>query len=145
MPQLINQEDLLSATIYIKLKNLTTQTVVDSKFKTVKGVNIGGQSDSNLVQLLEILPPLGMVLSVPKYTCTTGHELELELSLTNMSKEPFNAKLLCRVMEFEKIAQDQDRIRIELKTVTDVEWKKFCDLYSKRQEAIKDFLKSAKG
>ncbi len=142
--ELIQHEDFLSANIYIKLRNLVSETVVDSNVKTIGSMSVGRTSESNHIQFLEILPK-GMALSVPKYTCAVGHSLELDLHVTRLSKYPFDVRLLGRVTEVEKTSEDQERIAIALKAVSDVGWKNFCQLFSKRQGAIRDFFNNARG
>lgn len=142
--QLIRHEDFLSATIHIKLRNLVSDTLVDSKIKTVGNIPMGRPSETNLVQLLEILAG-GLILSVPILTCAVGHTLEIELSVTHLSKYPFHVQLLVRVKDVEKTSEDQERVTVDLKNGSDVAWKDFCELFSRRQEAIHEFLKGVRG
>ncbi len=142
--QLIRHEDFLSTTIHIKLRNRVSDTSVDSKVKTIGDVPMGRASDTNLIQLLEIFPD-GLALSVPTYTCATGHTLEIEFSVTHLSKYPFHMRLLGRVKEVEKTSEEQERVIIELKNLSDFAWKDFRQLFESRQEAIHEFFKGVRG
>jgi len=142
--ELINHQDFLSTEISIKLKNMGTETVVDSKKRTVGSVPVEEASKSDLIQILEILPN-GMTMSIPRYTCAVGHTLELDLNVAQLSKDPIDLRLTVRVMEIEKASEEQERIIVDLKMISDAGWKKFCQAFAARQEAIQDFFKNVRG
>lgn len=142
--QLINSDDFQTTAILIKLRNLVSSTVVESGVKTVGEVPSGVASDANMIQLLEIFPS-GLVISVPTYTCAVGHTLEIDLTVTHLTKRPFEARLFGKVKEVEKTSNEQERISIELKNASDVPWKDFCRLFEQRQESIHKFIKDVRG
>ncbi len=142
--KILNHNDFLSAKIHINLRNLVSQTVVASNVKTIGNFLINDSSDENLVQLLEILPK-GAILSVPSYTCAQGHQLEIEITVSNLAQQPYSVKLQGKVQEAESTSNGQNRIKVEFKTYSEEKWLGFCQLFSNKQEDIMDYIKKIRG
>jgi hypothetical protein len=134
----------MSANIYVNLRNLVSDTIVDSKVKTIGNVPMGHVSELNRVQILEI-SQRGLILSAPKYTCAAGHSLEIEINAAHLGRKPLIIQIFGRAKEVEQISDNQERIAIELKTASVVTWKEFCQIFSERQSAIHKFFQKVRG
>lgn len=141
---LICHEDFSSAKIQIKLVNMATQTVVDSRLKTVGAIPMGDAADENLVQLVQIVPK-GMILSVPRYAGAVGHQLMLEFQVQKLAGQDFDFTLLGKIKVLEKASEVQDRIEVALKDIEDRDWRKFCQAFSDRQDKVNEFFKEVRG
>ena len=143
----IRYEDFASVKVRLKLRNLVTQTVVDSKVKTLEGGTASAASEANALQLVEILKN-GVAMSVPKLTCTIGHNLEIHFHVLKLASEPMEFGLLGKVVAVDKSLDDQDRIEVEFKLgsgSSEELWKEFCQRFAAKQDSIDALFQSIRG
>lgn len=143
--QLIYQDDFVSAKIKIKIKNLISQTSIDSETKIVGGRKAKKKSSENYrIEITEIMQS-GLVLSIPSLLCAVGHTLEVDILVLHMSDKPLHICIPCQVKELEHASKTEDRILVEFKNIENIVWKKFCNLFLNRQQAIDEFFSNVRG
>lgn len=100
--------------------------------------------EDGALSLIETTPELA-ILSLPPFSCAIGHGLELTLRVTGLGAIPFEARILGQVSEMEKDDGSRQRVTIKLKNSSLRPWAEFRSLFEKRQAAIQDYLKQARG
>lgn len=137
--------DLNSARIELSIRNHATQTVLHSdpgQTATVGDTPI--RRSESTVSLLETTESQA-ILSMPPFTCALGHGLELSLRVIGLAAIPFEARVLGQVSEMERDEGSRQRVTVTLRGSALKTWAEFRGLFERRQAAIQDYLKQARG
>ena len=127
---LIRVSDFSSARVAITLKNTTTHTTA---------------KEDPPISIAEFLDR-GLILEVPARTCSKGHAILLEMTVTLPNGEEFEFSSTSKVENHEPIAETgTDRITVSLVQFDEIGWKQLQDAFRSRQDEIENFLKAARG
>lgn len=134
----VNFDDFKSLEFAILLSNTTT--LMDIK-------------DSSLVKIVEFLPE-GLVLRVPKGSCSVGHILTLLLipgkakmkvkKMPNERTDPRIITMTAKIQEMTLEEPDHAIVTVEFYQRLSGQWKKFIDSLSDRQKQIIKVMKAVK-
>lgn len=127
----INPNDFESIRVYVKFKNLTTNTEVLEPTRSA---------------LVESGPEL-LVLDLPKASCNAKHNVMVEVYYKESAKA--NAKLAFsatgKVRSIQKEEDERLRTEIDLIQFDEEGWKRFMKIFEQRQEDILNFFQQVKG
>ena len=144
---LINASDFETIKLKIDLTNTTTQAEIrDGKRCYGSGQNKQqkGEKEENLQILIAEFRDDGLSLEIPTKTCAQNHTIMIKVSTLNTNPIiSFTANL--KVNSVEKISNDEDLIEARFIQKNEAHWKSIQDLYSHRQNEIRNFLNVVKG
>ncbi len=135
---LIHPADFRSMRLLVSFKNTST------------GTNPIPPESCTLVEILDKV----LLLELPKASCSRGHSVVLDFSYSSGEETP---RLILtatgKVVELEETMSMKEgggvvralRVKVSCVQFDEKSWKEMLQRFSARQDAITDFLKSAKG
>ena len=138
---ILNPTDFKSVRLEIALVNHTTRTEVRNGTRTYGGAKT---KDPNAkIGLVEFLEQ-GMVIEAPKNSCSTGHNVMLEIEVVGA---PRSLSFHCsgKVISKELISPETDSLTVQLVQYGELQWVALQEIYSSRQNEIERFFQSVRG
>lgn len=128
--ELLKTSDFQSLELKVKISNMTGQTPLRD------------QDQIKVIQFLE----KGMILQVPKKSCSGGHHLAIEIEMTGNPTKAVEFKATAKVEKVENSGSDKmDEITIKFLQFGEVAWNQIRNGLEDRQKEINQFFQAARG
>ncbi|OFZ22277.1 MAG: hypothetical protein A2X94_02165 [Bdellovibrionales bacterium GWB1_55_8] len=137
---LINPADFSPRKVDISLSNPATRTAIRHGSRLFDGREIAPAT----IDLLE-LHETGFVLEIPTKTCASGQIISLEIQVADPNAATIGMKATAKVTLCETASTERDTVTLSFIQYDLQAWSGLREGFTRRQEEIMDFLRTARG